>query len=345
YHPGSTFKTMVSLAALEAGVDPKRTYTCNGAFAFGNHVYHCDKHHGTLDMYGAIVTSCDVFFYQTALTVGPDKIAEVARKFGLGQIFDIGIAGQRKGIVADIAWKKNYFKKQGPAMQKWYPGDTPSIGIGQGFNDVNALQLCVMAARLANAKKALNPRLIRSIGGVEQPRGSQVDDIPFNPDHIQFVRNAMASVANDVNGTAYAFAQLGLGPIKMAGKTGTAQSHDYKGTHGAHGAEGAWLLRDNAWFIAFAPYDDPRYAMAVLVEHGGFGASAAAPKAREIMRVALLKDPEVRARVEQPLPLPKVDPNADNGDAAPPPPTDLPGAPAGTPTGQQLQNPNTDQPT
>jgi len=345
YHPGSTFKTMVSLAALEIGVDPHRTYTCNGAFTFGNHTYHCDQHHGTLDMHGAIVTSCDVFFYQTALSVGPDKIAEVARRFGLGQTFDIGFSGQKVGIIPDIAWKKAYMGKR-HLDTRWYPGETPSMGIGQGYTEVNPLQLCVMASRLANGKKELNPRLIRSIGGVEQPRGSAVDDIPFNQDHVNFVRDAMASVANDVRGTAYAAAQLGLGPIKMAGKTGTAQTRNYNGGHGAHGAVGAYELRDNSWFIAFAPYDDPRYAVAVLVEHGGMGTQSAAPKAREIMRVALLKDPEVRARIEQPLPLPQMDPNATAGDAAPPPPTDIPGAPQQGPSGQQLQNPNTtDQPT
>jgi len=336
YHPGSTFKTMVSLAALEAGIDPHRTYTCNGSFAFGNHVFHCDKRHGTLDMHGAIVTSCDVFFYQTALSVGPDKIAEVARKFGLGQTYDIGISGQRAGIVPDTGWKKKRFAKQGAEAQRWWPGETPSMGIGQGYTDVNALQLCIMCSRLANAKKLLNPRLVRSIGGVEQPRGSAVEDIPFNPDHVQFVRAAMADVV--ISGTAAGAGDLGLGPIKMAGKTGTAQSRNYNGGHGAHGAQGAWLLRDHSWFIAFAPYDDPRYAMSVLVEHGGMGSEAAAPKAREIMRVALLKDPEVRSRVEQPLAMPQMDSSQLPG-AAPAPPTDLPGAPQQGPTGQQLQYP------
>jgi penicillin-binding protein 2 len=113
----------------------------------------------------------------------------------------------------------------------------------------------------------------------------------------------MASVANDVGGTAYHAAQLGLGPVKMAGKTGTAQSHNYvAGAHGAHGAQGAWAMRDHAWFIAFAPYNDPRYAMSVLVEHGGFGADAAAPKAVQLMRIALLKDPQVRERIVAPPP-------------------------------------------
>ena len=125
----------------------------------------------------------------------------------------------------------------------------------------------------------------------------------------------------------------------MAGKTGTAQSHVYAaGSHGAHGARGDWALRDHAWFIAFAPADDPRYALSVLVEHGGFGAEAAAPKAREIMRTALLKDPEVRARIEQPLPLPKLDPNAQLPGDAPPPPTDIPGLP-NSPVAPQVFDP------
>jgi penicillin-binding protein 2 len=332
YPAGSTFKTMVALAALEAGVDPKHTYTCNGVFAFGNHVFKCDKHHGTLDMHGAIVTSCDVFFYQTALVVGPDRIAAVARHFGLGQMFDIGISGQKPGIVPDVGWKQAYMTAR-HADPKWYAGDTVSIGIGQGFVSVNALQLCVQASRLANSTKALQPRLIHSVGGIVQPSGALVPDLPFASEHINFVRAAMASVTEG-SGTAAGVADLGLGPIKMAGKTGTAQSHTYAaGTSGAYGAKGAWALRDHAWFIAFAPYDDPRYALSVLVEHGGFGREAAATRAREIMRVALLKDPEIRARIEKPMPLPDL-PQTPDGvrleGAAPPPPTDVSGKPIDT---------------
>ncbi len=338
YPPGSTFKTMVALAALEKGYDPKTTHTCNGVFPFGNHVFHCDHHHGTLDLHGAIVTSCDVYFFQAALFCGPDKIAEIARGFGLGHVFDIGVSGQKAGIVPDIAWKKKYMGKR-HLDTKWYPGETPSMGIGQGYTNINALQSCVMVSRLANGKKALNPRLVRSIGGIEQPRGTQVDDLPVNAEHIEFVRKAMADVV--VSGTAAATAKLGLDPIVMAGKTGTAQSHTGKT---AHGAKGAWALRDHAWFVAFAPADDPRYAISVIVEHGGFGADSAAPKAREIMRVALLKDPEVRARIEHPLPLPKIDPNAPVDGVAPPPPTDLPGAPPQGPSGPDLQNPTLPDP-
>ncbi len=299
YPPGSTFKTMVALAALEAGIDPERTYTCNGVFQFGNHTFHCDDRHGVCNMHRAIVTSCDVFFYQTALNAGVDKIAEVARRFGLGEIFDIAIGGQKAGVVPDQAWKKARFANS-PANQKWFPGETPSVGIGQGYTNINPLQSCVMVSRLANGRKALLPRLIRSVGGVMQPSGADVPDLQCDPAHIAFVRQAMADVVvANVAGATGAQAQLGLGPIMMAGKTGTAQVHTGKT---AHGAVGAWELRDHAWFVAFAPYDDPRYAISVLVEHGGFGGSAAAPRAREIMRVALLKDPDIRARIENPLP-------------------------------------------
>jgi len=158
-----------------------------------------------------------------------------------------------------------------------------------------------------------------------QPPGDAAPDLPFQKANLDFVREAMAAVTSG-NGTAAAASQLGLGPIKMAGKTGTAQAHNYVTGHGQHGAVGEWATRDHAWFIAFAPYDDPRYALSVLVEHGGFGAEAAAPKAREIMRVALLKDPEVRARIEKPLPLPAM-PLGPAGQAVdgaePPPPTDI----------------------
>jgi penicillin-binding protein 2 len=279
-----------------------------------------------MDMHNAIKTSCDIFFYQTALSVGPDRIAVTARKFGLGEVFDLGIPGQTPGIVPDTAYKRRAF----PHDPVWHGGETPSMGIGQGYVSVNAMQLAVMVSRLANGTKALRPRLVQSIGGVTQPSGAEAPDLPFAKEHLEFVRVAMAAVANDVGGTGYHKADLGLGPVKMAGKTGTAQSHNYvAGARGEHGAQGAWALRDHAWFIAFAPYDDPRYAMSVLVEHGGFGASAAAPKAAELMRVALLKDPEIRARIVSPLPTrPAAGDDLQAEGVAPPPPTPDPvGAP------------------
>ena len=300
FPPGSTLNTIEALAAQENGVDPERTYVCNGVWYFGR-AFHCDKHHGVQNLKSAIATSCDVFFYQTALALGPDRIAATARKFGLGEIFDIGIPGQKPGLVPDTAYKRRQFPKD----PVWHPGETPSMGIGQGYTHLNPLQLCVQAARLANGKKALNPRLIRSVGGVQQPSGAAVADLPVDPAHIEFVRQAMADVTT--TGTAAAYGDLGLGAnIRMAGKTGTAQAYTYKGGVGAHGATGEWKLRDHAWFIAFAPADNPRYALSVLVEHGGWGAGAAAPRAREIMRTALLKDPELRGQIERPMPMPEL---------------------------------------
>ncbi len=322
YPPGSTFKTMVALAALEAGVDPERTYVCNGVWFFGR-AFHCDKHHGVQNMHSAIATSCDIFFYQTALGLGPDRIAATARKFGLGQIFDIGIPGQKPGLVPDTAYKRRTFKKD----PVWHPGETPSMGIGQGYTNLNPLQLCVMVARLANGKKALHPRLVRSIGGVVQPSGAEAEDLTVDPEHLAFIRNAMAAVTT--SGTAANAAQLGLGPIRMAGKTGTAQAHTYR--EGERTSRNlAWERKDHAWFVCYAPVEEPRYAMSVLVEHGGFGAAAAAPRAREIMRVALLKDPEIRAQIVQPTPMPEYSPDA-FPDVAPEDPAPAPPADPGTP--------------
>jgi len=326
YPPGSTFKTMVALAALENGYDPKTVHVCGKSWFWGGRTWHCDEAHGPLDLKMAIAKSCDIYFYQCSLTLGPDKMAAVARQFGLGQLFDIGIPGQKKGLVPDTAYKRRAFKKD----PVWHPGETPSMGIGQGYTHLNPLQLCVQAARLANGRKALHPRLVHSIGGVVQPSGAAFGDLPFSDEHIDFVRSAMVAVTT--SGTAAAYGDLGLGDIRMAGKTGTAQAINYASGHGAHGAVGEWKFRDHAWFIAFAPADAPRYAMSVLVEHGGFGAGAAAPRAREIMRTALLKDPEIRARVEKPLPMPEIPQTQIDPDVVDPPGPQDPTTPTGTPT-------------
>ena len=294
YPAGSTFKTMVALAALEKGISPKVVHVCNKTWSFGGHTFHCDERHGRLDMHMAIARSCDVYFYETALAVGPDRIAATARKFGINQIFDIGIPGQHRGILPDTEWKRKTFASN-PANQKWFAGETPSFGIGQGYLAVNPLQLCVMCARLANGERAVSPRLIKSVGGKERPAGSAAPGLPFDPAHIAFIRDAMAAAVEA--GTARA-AQLGLGPIKVAGKTGTAQARAFKEGQSHDTRHVAWALKEHGWFIAFAPADAPRYAMSVLVEHGGFGASAAIPKAREIMRTLLLKDPEIVRRMQ-----------------------------------------------
>ncbi|MDQ0462316.1 penicillin-binding protein 2 [Caulobacter ginsengisoli] len=332
YPPGSTFKTMVALAALESGmITPQDRYVCGGAWWFGGRYFHCWKKdgHGAQNMHDAIKNSCDIYFYQVALKIGPDRIASVAGPFGIGQTFDIGITGQMAGTLPSTDW----VKKHRPSDPKWYPGESPSYGIGQGLLNVNPLQLCVMTARLANGRKALNPRLVKSIGGVEQPRGSEAPDLPFSPEHIAIVREGMAAVANDVSGGAYRQSQLGLGPIKMAGKTGTAQVRSYDKVASRKSSSVGWKLKDHNWFVAFAPYDNPRYALSLLVEHGGgSGATEAAPRAREIMRTVLLKDPELRSLIEQPMPMPDVDPGADTEGAAPDLPDAAPPPPPGAPT-------------
>lgn len=342
FPPGSTFKPTVGLAALAAGIDPDVRINCPGSWYYGGRVWRCweKRGHGPQNMHDAIKNSCDIYFYQTSLKIGPDAIARAARAMGFGQTFDIGIPGQKKGIVPDREWKKRAFKRN-PANQIWFPGETPSYGIGQGALTVNALQLAVMTARMANARKALEPRLIKSIGGEERPAGSEVPDLPFSPEHLAYVRGGMAAVANDVRGTAYRNSQLGLGDVQMAGKTGTAQVRSYDKGVSRDSKDVRWRLKDHNLFVAFAPYDDPRYAVSVIIEHGGMGgATAGAPRAREVMRVALLKDPEIRARIERPAPLPEMAPEADMEGAAPedpveaPPP--VPGAPPTAPQGGQL---------
>ena len=293
FAPGSTFKPVVGLAAMKRGVDPGRRIVCNGSFYLGRR-FACLGRHGALDMRGAIKASCNVYFMTLATEMGPDAIAETARDLGLGQIFNIGIPGQKAGLVPDREWRrKNPVRGDG----KWYPGETPSYGIGQGALNVNALQLAVYTARVANGSKAVTPRLIKSVGGVEQG-SSAFADLPYAPDLVKVLRDGMEAVT-DIGGTGFRNSQLGLGAVRMAGKTGTAQARNY-GSGSRKGAGRPWEQKDHNLFIAYAPTDNPRYAVSVIVQHGGLGGgTAGAPRAREVMKVALLKDPEIRARIEQ----------------------------------------------
>ena len=296
FPPGSTFKPNTALALLEAGVDPTQRVVCNGSWRTGNKVQRCWGRHGAQDMHDAIKNSCDVYFYAMCNRAGVDRIRDTAMAMGFEHTFDIGVDNQRKGMLPSTEWKRRTY----PNDPVWHPGETTSVAIGQGAVTVNALQLAVYTARLANARKALLPRLIKSVGGVERPSGAAVPDLPFKAENIEIVRQGMVAVANDVTGGAYRQSQLGLGDILMAGKTGTAQSRNY-GTGSRK--SNVWALKDHNLFVAFAPTDAPRYAVAVIVEHGGrAGATAAAPRAREIMRTVLLKDPEMRERIERPLP-------------------------------------------
>ena len=246
-------------------------------------------------MRGAIKASCNVYFMTLATEMGPDAIAETARDMGFGQTFDIGIPGQKAGLVPDREWRR---RNPVRGDTKWYPGETPSYGIGQGALTVNALQLAVYTARIANGRRAVTPRLIKSIGGVEQTKGSAFADLPYDPQMLQVLRDGMEAVTA-AGGTGFRNSQLGLGTVKMAGKTGTAQARNY-GSGSRKGAGRPWAQKDHNLFVAYAPTDNPRYAVSVIVQHGGLGGgTAGAPRAREVMKVALLKDPEIRARIEQ----------------------------------------------
>ncbi|WP_298126810.1 penicillin-binding protein 2 [Brevundimonas sp.] len=292
FAPGSTFKPVTGLAALMAGANPDRRITCNGAYYLGRR-FACHATHGSQDMRDAIKNSCNVYFMTLAVEIGPDAIADVARTMGFGQTFDIGIGGQKPGLVPDRDWRRrNPVRGDG----KWYPGETPSYGIGQGALTVNALQLAVYTSRLANGRKAVQPRLIKSIGGEEQPPAAAVKDLPYDPQMLAVLREGMNRVT-DVGGTGARNSQLGLGAVRMAGKTGTAQTRNYG--DGARRSN-VWTQKDHNLFIAYAPIDEPRYAVSVIVQHGGMGGgTAGAPRAREVMKVALLKDPEIRRRIEQ----------------------------------------------
>lgn len=300
FPPGSTFKMTTALAFLDAGINPAERVVCTGGYRFGARTFRCWRAggHGSMDMHGAIKNSCDTYFYHLCNRAGIDRIARVAEDLGFNQTFDIGISGQRKGNMPSTAW----VKRARPRDPTWHAGETLSVAIGQGAIESNALHLAVMTSRLANGRKAVVPRLIRSVDGVERP-SPPMKDLPFSDQHLDIVRAGMAAVANDRSGTAYRASQLGLGDILMAGKTGTAQSRDYRPGESRGPRNAVWRLRDHALFVAFAPHDAPRYAIALIIQHAPSGGSAdAAPRAREIMKTVLLKDPEMRARIERPLP-------------------------------------------
>ena len=283
YPPGSTFKMIVALAALEAGIaNEKETVICPGFLELGNHTFHCWKRwgHGHVDMVGAIKQSCDVYFYEIANRLGIDRIAEMAERFGLGEVSGIELPGERAGLVPTKAWKEAVLG------EAWQGGETLIAGIGQGYMLATPMQLAVMAARLANGSFAVRPRLHRDGSVPDQPAFAA---LAVDPAHLAVVQEGMIRVVNDPNsGTAYA-ARIEDEAMAMAGKTGTAQVRRIsKADREANLAieDIPWNERDHALFVAYAPIDAPRYACAVVVEHGGGGSRVAAPIARDVLREA-----------------------------------------------------------
>jgi len=291
YAPASTFKLLTAIAAQEAGIDASTKVYCNGSYRYGGRTFTCwkDEGHGTLDMAGAIKHSCDTYFWHMASQLDIDLIAKVAKRFGLGQTYDLGIGAEEDGIVPSTAWKRAYYRND-PANQTWFPGETLSVAIGQGAVTATPLQLAVMSARLATHKK-ITPRLVRARGSEIIP-ANYFEDLDGDPVHLDTVRDGMNQVVNEW-GTA---ARSSLKPdFLMAGKTGTGQvvsiKRDPVTGKRLKNAELPWKQRDHALFVAFAPYENPRYACSVVVEHGGSGSRSAGPRARDIMRAVLEKDP------------------------------------------------------
>lgn len=288
YPPGSTFKMIVGLAALEAGISPDHEVYCPGHMQLGRHRFHCWKRwgHGSLALVDAIAQSCDVYFYDIAKRVGVDAIAAMARRFGLGERLGVDLPGEAPGLIPDKAWKRRALN------QPWHKGESLVVGIGQGYVQTTPLQLAIMTARIANGGRAVTPWLVRRDGDATQE--SEAPRIDVSEWALRFVRDGMLEVVHGERGTARA-AKLPRDDVLMAGKTGTSQVRRITRAERLEGVrkneDKPWRERDHALFVAFAPERDPRYAVAVVIEHGGSGSKAAAPVARDIMAKALELDP------------------------------------------------------
>ncbi|HKU65566.1 MAG TPA: penicillin-binding protein 2 [Rhizomicrobium sp.] len=307
YPPGSTFKTAVALAAVEAGIaTPDYHVSCNGVYNFGGHAFHCWKKggHGTLDVQGGLQHSCDVFFYETSRRLGIDKIEAAARKLGLGAPTGIELPGERSGLIPSREWKQKTYK------WAWQQGDTLSVGIGQGYVTVTPLQLVQMAARVASGK-AVSPRLVHSVGGqlIAREEPAKLD---FSEEALATVRGGLNKVMNEPGGTGFPWRIKEPG-FEMAGKTGTAQVRVYTKEERARGLTKNenldWKMRDHALFIGYAPAVDPKYAIVSVIEHGAIGAHPHVSNARDIMLLCQQRDPSR---------MPAAYPATNSASAAPP---------------------------
>jgi penicillin-binding protein 2 len=285
YPPGSTFKICVALAALEAGVcSPRDTVYCPGFAQLGRRRFHCWKRggHGTVDLRRSLAHSCDVYYYEMARRVGADAISAMARRLGMGIAHDLPLPAISEGLMPDRAWKQ---ENRG---EPWTPGDSYNYGIGQGFTLASPLHLALMTARVATGL-SVTPRLVKSIGGVEQPI-HPLEPLGIDPAHLEAVRDGMYTVSNVPGGTAFR-SRIADEAMEMAGKTGTSQVRIITAAERAAGVtkneQLPWNRRDHALFVAYAPYHAPRYAIAQIVEHGGGGSAVAAPIARDILMWAL----------------------------------------------------------
>jgi penicillin-binding protein 2 len=298
YPPGSTFKMAVAMAGLDNNViGPGDRINCPGYLDVGDTRFHCwSKYgHGLLDVRGGLKNSCDVFFFELARRIGIDRVAAMANRFGIGVDLDIELPGARKGLVPTKAWAEQ-------RGQAWNIGDTVNCGIGQGYVEATPLALCTYVSRVATGR-AVQPHLTRAVAGAMQP-GQQPADWPsmgLPERYLHLVREGMFAVVNEPGGTA-PLARLGMPGVQLAGKTGSSQvrrvSRELR-EHGHFNSQNLpWEYRPHALFVCFAPYDAPRYAVSIVVEHGNAGADVAAPLARDIMADVLTRDPVNRVEPE-----------------------------------------------
>ena len=305
YPPGSTFKMVTALAALEAGaITPEETVYCPGYTVVGGTRFHCWKSggHGNVNFHDSLKVSCDCYYYEVSQRVGIDKIAETARLLGIGVRHDLPLSAISAGLAPDKQWKTEV---RGEA---WRIGDTVNASIGQGYVLASPLQLAIMTARIATGRM-VTPRLIKSIDGVEQPSGIG-EPLGLNENMLRRCRASMTAVVNDKRGTG-ARARIVAAGFEMAGKTGTSQVRRITAEERARGVtrneDLPWERRDHALFVCYAPVENPKFAVAVVVEHGGGGSTAASPIARDIILQALYDGPPPldaypsadRARIEE----------------------------------------------
>lgn len=293
YAPGSTFKPTVALAALKCGSLTADSYlTCTGSFTLGDHIFWCDNHvaHGTINLTTALQVSCDVFFYQVALGVGENNIAAMAAQLGIGIDLGMDLPHASPGLVPTLDWAR-------ARDIHWAPGNTVVQGIGQGYTEVTPMALATMIARVASGL-AIGPHVTRRVGGTLQ-LGAVATDWPaldVDDRHLALVRQGLFEVVNTQAGTAWN-ARIMLPNVQMAGKTGTAQVHNDSAAEKTKNFDAmrmAWQDRPNGLFVGFAPYDNPRYATAIIVEHGNWGAQSAAPIARDLLTYCITNDPAGR---------------------------------------------------
>jgi penicillin-binding protein 2 len=288
YPPGSTFKMVVALAALDAGViTPETTFSCSGVYRLGTHDFHCWKRggHGTMNLRLGMKNSCDCYFYQVALKLGIDALQAGARRLGLGQATGIEIPGERSGFIPDRYWKQATFK------EPWQIGETLVASIGQGYVLTTPLQLCTLSARIASGMQ-VSPRIVHSLGAQQMPRTAP-EPVGFSAKALAAVREGMNAVTNEPGGTGYWWRILDK-QYAMAGKTGTAQVRVITRQERITGVRTneslPWALRDHSLFVGYAPVEKPRYACSVIIEHGAVAAHPNVQVARDALLFAQQRD-------------------------------------------------------